>query len=431
MLSKRQARSLAASDGRVNLWVGAIRSGKTYVSILRFFMAVAAVPQGGEIVIVGKNRDSIYRNFFRVIEEAAGLSALKAVVEYRQGAPTAIILGRTVHVIGANDAKAEAKIRGMTVILAYVDEVTVIPSDFFRQLLGRMSPPEAQLFGTTNPDTSRHWLKVDYLDQAAKLHRWRVFHFTMEDNPSLTSEYKDALRAEFTGVWFQRFILGMWVAAEGAIFDAYNPAAWTDGGNFIPWGDLAGLTPVELLGAGIDYGTTNATAAIRLAYYQHPTLGPILVALDEYRYEKKKTGRAATDVELSHAIVTHLATPAWPGTGPITRPTRVAVDPAAASFRAQLQRDGIHTTPAVNDVLTGLRRVNSLLAARRLFVTDRCAGLLDELPAYRWDDKAAAAGEDKPVKEDDHSVDAFRYAVMSTEHRWRYPIDTAIKEATL
>src|SRR5690606_15080766 len=91
--------------------------------------------------------------------------------------------------------------------------------------LGRMSVRGAQLFGTTNPDSPAHWLKAKFLDRIADLPDWRSWHFTLDDNPSLSDTYKAAIKAEFTGLWYRRFILGEWVAAEGAIYDMWDPLA--------------------------------------------------------------------------------------------------------------------------------------------------------------------------------------------------------------
>ncbi|WP_269144256.1 PBSX family phage terminase large subunit [Gulosibacter hominis] len=413
ILSHRQTGSLTTCDGRVNIWEGAVRSGKTFVSIIAFLMAIANAGTGGEIVITGKNRDSIFRNFFRVIEQAAGLRALRDHVQYRQGAPTATILGRTVHVIGANDAKAEAVIRGMTVLLAYADELTVLPEAFFKQLLARMSPPGARLYATTNPDSSRHWLKVDYLDKLDQLPTWRRFKFTMDDNPSLTDTYRESLKAEYTGLWYKRFILGQWVAAEGAVYDAFDPDTHT-----LTWDNLP--TPVELVAAGIDYGTTNPTVSIRLGVFDLPTHGRALVAVDEWINRTGQTGRAATDTELSQGIRNHLASPATPNWQ--TPPTLIAVDPAAASFRAQLRADQTPTVAGNNSVVDGIKRINALFGNQKLFITDRCPTLLDELDGYAWDPKQSKKGIDAPIKQNDHAVDALRYAVMTSEHRWRHAI---------
>ncbi len=257
-LGPQQLRSLRESKARVNIFEGAIRSGKTIVSLLRFLMAVLFA-KGGAIVVVARTRDSAYRNVFAPLMDPMLFGPLAKLVHYTAGAPTARILGRTVHVLGASDKKAEKVLRGLTVALAYVDEVTVIPEEFFTQLLGRMSPPGAKLFGTTNPDSPAHWLKAKFLDRiGAGLKGWRSWHFMLDDNPSLPDEYKAQIKSEFTGLWYRRFVQGEWVAAEGAVFDM-----WDVEKHVIAWDQLPEMR--ELLCVGIDYGTTNPTAALLLA----------------------------------------------------------------------------------------------------------------------------------------------------------------------
>lgn len=404
--STKQLHAIGASDARVNLWDGSIRSGKTFSSIIRLLAAVAAAGPAGEIVIVGKNRDSIYRNVFAPIETIPELSWIAKQVKYRQGASTGKILGRRVNVIGAADAKAESRIRGMTVQIAYIDEVTVIPEDFFRQMLGRMSAPGAQMFGTTNPDSPRHWLKVKYLDRLRELPDWRHFQFRLDDNPTLTQAYKDSLEREYTGLWYKRFILGEWVAAEGAIFDMYSEDAHAVHPDDVP-------RIVRMLSVGIDYGTTNATSAVALGLGEDG----VLYAVDEWRYDAGETGQRLTDGHLSAGVrgfIRELDTP----------PEWVPVDPAAASFKVQLGSDGIgNTMNGENDVLYGIRTMASLLASGHLKISKACTGLLGEFPSYAWDPKASSEGVDKPLKTEDHSIDALRYAVATTETLWRPYID--------
>lgn len=404
--SPKQLHAIGASDARVNLWDGSIRSGKTFSSIIRLLAAIAAAGPQGEIVIVGKNRDSIFRNVFAPIETIPELSWVAKQVKYRQGAATGKILGRRVNVIGAADAKAESRIRGMTVQLAYIDEVTVIPEDFFRQMLGRMSAPGAQMFGTTNPDSPQHWLKVKYLDRLKELPDWRHFKFRLDDNPTLTQEYKDSLEREYTGLWYKRFILGEWVAAEGAIFDMFNEEEHAVHPDDVP-------RIVRMFSAGIDYGTSNASSAVALGLGEDG----VLYAVDEWRYEAGDTGQRLTDGQqsvLARDFIRRLdPAPEW-----------VPVDPAAASFKVQLEADGVRNTMlAENDVLYGIRTMASLLAGGHLKVSKACTGLLGEMPGYAWDPKASKEGEDKPLKINDHGIDSMRYAITSTETLWRPYID--------
>ncbi|TQN27481.1 PBSX family phage terminase large subunit [Haloactinospora alba] len=406
-LSRKQLGSIAESTAAVNVWDGAIRSGKTIASLLAWLMFVADAPRGGELLITGRTRETISRNIMGPLQDPALFGSITDHVSYTSGAPTAAILGRRIHVIGASDSKAEKTLRGMTVAGAYCDEVTVLPEEFFTQLLGRMSVDGAKLFGTTNPDSPAHWLKTKFLDKRAELPHWRYWHFTMDDNPALSGEYVQQKRAEFTGLWHRRFIAGEWVAAEGAVYDMWDPAT-----HVIPWASLPRMRRVLTL--GLDYGTTNATAALLLALGEDGRL----YLVDEWRHDPRAGASRLTDGQLSARLRDWLDQPHLPEQ-PDMRPEWVVVDPSAASMRLQLHRDGLTSASADNDVLRGISLTATLLAEQRLLVSDRCTGFINEAPGYSWDDEATEKGEDKPLKIADHSLDAARYALATTEALWR------------
>lgn len=414
-LSPKQLRSVREANGRVCVWEGAIRSGKTIGSLLRWLIYLADPPSGGELVMFGRTRDAVWRNVIGPLQDPGLFGGAAATVVGNYGAPTVSILGRRVHIIGASDAKAEMVIRGMTVAGAYGDELTTIPEQFFTQMLGRMSVPNAQLFGTTNPDNPAHWLKRKFLDRAQQLPDWRRFTFRLSDNPSLTARYVASISAEFTGLWYRRFILGEWVAAEGAVYDMFDEHT-----HRVPWTDLPAMS--RLLAVGLDYGTTNATAALLLGL----GVDRRLYLVDEWRHDPAQAaGRRLSDAQLSAGLrgwldLAHLPQPAQP------RIEWVAVDPAAASMKVQLHGDGVtNVIDADNNVAYGIRTTASLLGAGQLLVADRCGGWLSEVTGYAWDPKATEAGEDKPIKTADHSLDAGRYAVTTTESLWRGHLVTA------
>lgn len=408
-LSRKQIASVVESQHRINAWEGSVRSGKTVASLLRWLGYVADAPRGGELVMVGRTRDSINRNVFSVLTNPDLFGSLAKQVTYTNGAATAVILGRIVHVIGANDAQAEPKVRGMTCAGAYVDEATTLPEPFFDQLVARCSVPGAKLFATTNPDNPGHWFRKKYLLRPTET-RLRSWHFTLDDNPFLDPEYVAALKSSFQGLFYKRNILGHWVQAEGAVYDMWNPDTM-----------VVDLLPqmTRWLAVGIDYGTANPFAGLLLG------AGPDrrLYVAAEYRHDSRLAHRQLTDAQYSRAVQDWLqerqAQPEW-----------LFVDPSAASFLTQLWADGVPgVAKAANDVLDGIRSVGVAIGSGRLRVHRSCAGLLEELPAYAWDDKAAAAGQDKPIKANDHSVDALRYALHSTAHTWRGLIRTDLQSA--
>ncbi len=410
-LQGKAALSCQLATARMNIWEGAVRSSKTIASILAWINFVRTAPPG-ELLMVGKTRDTIERNVIGVIEQMLGRRAL-----WNRGTGVLTLCGRKIHVIGANDKAAEGKIRGLTLIGAYCDELTLISEAFFRMLMTRLSLAGAKMFGTTNPDNPRHWLKVHYLDRARTWLRQdgevryafgdaasdalnlARFSFVLADNPTLNAEYLAALEAEYSGLWRKRFILGDWVIAEGAIYDM-----WDEKRHVVPYESLPRFQ--RILCIGVDYGTRNPFAAVLVGIHEDK-----LYAIDQYRWDSAAKRAQRTSAQYSADLKEFYSgrEPEW-----------IYVDPSAAEFRQTLFTDGHQGVyPADNAVVDGIRTVSSLLERGKLLVSDRCTGLIDTFPGYAWDDKAAEKGEDKPIKVADHDLDALRYAVHSSGWAWR------------
>lgn len=420
-LSPKQARSLVRSTAKFNIWNGAIRSGKTFTTQLRWLQYLANPPKGGDFVMVGRTRDSIARNVIGPMQDPNIFGQFADHVKYTSGAPFAMIMGVRVYVLGASDAKAEKVIRGMTLAGAYVDEITILSQEFFTQLIGRLSVPGAQLFGTTNPDNPEHWLKKNYLDKIGpdkkngQLWNWKAWFFQLTDNPTLTSGYRQTLESSFHGLFYKRFVLGQWVAAEGAVYDIFNHQQHVKDIDEL-CGDNNPI--VKYLCIGADYGTTNATAAILLGM----TRNGELYVVDEFVYKPSDRALRKTDAQLSHALREWI-NQKHDQYFPSAEETPVILDPAAASFHVQLRTDKTQTISAVNDVLYGIRLVTALLGAEKLFINPRCTNLISEFSGYTWDPKATAEGRDAVIKTNDHSLDALRYGISTTEKIWRRFID--------
>lgn len=416
-LSRKQIISVVQADARINAWEGSVRSGKTIASLLRWLIFVANAPTGGELVMVGRTRDSLYRNVIAPLTNPEIFGKLAKQVDYNPGAPIAIIMGRIVHVMGANDAKAEPKVRGMTCAGAYVDEATTLPQTFFDQLVARCSVKGAKIFTTTNPDNPAHWFRRDYLKRPAET-RLRSWHFTLDDNPYLDPDYVASLKSTYVGLFYRRNILGHWVQAEGAIYEAFDEQRHVVD-------DLPHIQ--RWLCDAIDYGTTNPYADLLIGL----GVDQRLYVVSEYRWDSRAQRRKKTDVEYSQARKQWLATVTQPQTNVLgVHPEWTVVDPSAASYIEQLHRDGVSgVTPAENTVVDGIRTVSSLFAGDRLRVHPSARGLIEELPGYSWDDEAAEKGEDKPIKIDDHSCDALRYGVRTTEALWRPHIPMLLEVA--
>jgi PBSX family phage terminase large subunit len=260
-------------------------------------------------------------------------------------------------------------------------------------LLSRLSVPNAKLFGATNPDSPFHWLKVNYIDRKDELDL-KTWDFTLEDNPSLTELFKSNLKKEYRGVWYKRYIEGEWCLAEGVIYDFFDEKLHVI--------DFPPGQATEYI-VGVDYGTAHPCVFTLLGY--NPEHYPNMWIEKEYYYNSEDHNRQKTDSEyaddLKGFISNHVI-------------KQIFIDPAAASFKLECQRQGIRNIyDANNDVLDGIRFVSSLFINGTLKICSQCANLRKEIQSYRWDDKSKMTGVDKPLKRNDDCCDSMRYAIFS------------------
>lgn len=415
LVSRAQLLSLVdAAKFKLALWFGAVSSGKTVISLWAFLLAVRVAPRTGIIVIVGRTMTTVYQNVFVLFQNTSIFGTVVASqISYTPGASSARILGREVMVIGASNAEAVGRIQGSTVALAYVDEAALMPEPFWNMLVSRLRVDGARLLATMNPASRNHWIRKKWIVPGAAKNLIS-FHFTMRDNPNLPAEYVADMERSFSGVFYDRMIKGEWTNAEGAVYPMWDPAR-----HIIPFADMPRLR--DVMGIGMDYGTTNTTAALMLGVSDEPK--PRLILMDEWRYNPKDhNDLRLTDAALSQRFRAWLPTDHTPY--PLTvQPRFLMLDPAAASMHMQMQQDlrgtGLSAWPAVNDVLPGIQTIANALDAGQLVVTDRCTGFTEEVTEYRWDAKATDNGEDQVVKENDHSLDAGRYITHSTVNYWK------------
>lgn len=438
-LSGKGLRSYSLSKSQINIWEGSVRSSKTIGSLLRWIDFVRNGPPG-PLLMVGKTERTLRRNILDVLVDMLGPRRCR----FNSGTAELHLLDRKIYCVGANDERAQDKIRGLTLAGAYVDEISTVPESFFAMLMTRFSVEGAQLFGTTNPEGPRHWLKLNWLDRAClwltgpgelivrppdpdaldgtgpmRLHR---FSFRLADNPTLPAGYIDMVLRQYTGLWRRRYIDGEWVAADGVIYDSFDPDRHV----------VADLPPiVKWLSVGVDYGTSAPFAALLIGVGADNRL----YVASEYRYDSAKHGgRSKTDGEYAAALYAWLDTILVPGSDPPIygiRPQWTCVDPSAASFSVELWRGGqLRPYPAENSVIDGIRMVAGLFATDRLRIHASCTGLLDEIGGYVWDPKATEAGLDAPIKADDHSCDGLRYAISTTEAMWQQIVAKPITQPT-
>lgn len=392
VFSDKARRSIERSTNRLNIWTGSVRSGKTISSLITWILFTHAAPPG-PLLMVGKTERTLKRNILDPLQDMVGSKHFKL----NRGEGELTLYGRKVLLSGADDERAEGKIRGITLAGAYLDEVSLLPESFFKQVLARMSVRGARLFGTTNPDGPYHWLKSQYIDRADELNA-NVWSFSLDDNIALDPDYVEALKSEYQPgtLFYKRFIEGLWVAAEGAVFDMWNPETMVV--------DSLPREPNKL-NVAIDYGTSNATVAGLFGSWTNPSpTGPRAVLLRSYRHSGRETGRTKTDAEYADDIINWLGDDA-------NRLQGIIVDPSAASFKAELRSRGFLVRDAVNDVLDGIRLHGSMLHRGHYVILNHPSNkhVEQEYGAYLWDAKAQAKGQDKPRPEHDHAMDATRY----------------------
>lgn len=214
-LTQKQYEFLLHDGARINFLTGSVRSGKTYVSLLKWGLWVSQQSRDKEFLMAGKTITSLKRNCFGYLQELFGDN-----FKFTTSTKTAYLFGRLVYLEGANDERAEQKIRGMTLAGAYCDEVTLFPESFFKMLLSRLSVDGAKLWATCNPDDPSHYIKTEYIDKADSM-SLKVWNFILTENIFLPKEYIDNISKEYSGVFYNRFILGQWVRAEGLCYPQF------------------------------------------------------------------------------------------------------------------------------------------------------------------------------------------------------------------
>ena len=384
---------------------GAIRSGKTLSMSLSFVMWAMCTFNGCNFAMCGKSIGSIRRNVVTTLKlmlrsrgyQVQDKRADNLLIVRRGGAENLFYL------FGGKDESSQDLIQGITLAGAFFDEVALMPESFVNQATGRCSVDGSKFWFNCNPANPMHWFKVGWID-AIKLEdperRKNILylHFMMDDNLSLTEKVKTRYKGLYTGVFYSRYILGQWVAADGLIYDMFGE------GNIVKDADVpVGLVnhPATRRYIAIDYGTSNATAFLDI--YDD---GQHIWVLREYYYSGRDKMRQKTDSEYADDLI------AFGGDGVIFN----ILDPSALSFKTELRKRGLRVKDADNEVLDGIRMTATLFATGKLLIHERCTNLIAELQGYLWDDKAQQRGVEQPVKVNDHACDALGYFCKTIVH---------------
>lgn len=407
--SPNQLRALALSTAPFNLWDGSIRSGKTFLSIAWLINANASCPEG-DGMILGQTPQTLERNFLNSLMAILG----EGNYHYKTGERLDIYYWvgddrrtRRFYIVGAKDVGAIRRIRGSTLMLAYIDEATLMPQTVFDELVGRLSSAEAKLLATTNPDSPNHWLLKEYVENEEARADWRRFKFLLEDNLSLDVEYIARIKRQYAGIpaRYMRMILGKWVVAEGVIYQKFSKSRHVVKPSEVPKQGLRKLF------VGADYGVGNPTTYLLIGEYLVEGKKRYYV-LKEYYYSGKKSMRNKTTSELAKDFATFLKG---------YKALEVVVDPSAAALITELELPATKRAAGVmytvvkadNSVDEGIQAVANMFADDVLYIVDTCTNTIEEVQIYSWDAKAQSKGIDKPTKDNDHCMDALRYAIYN------------------
>ncbi|WP_121605318.1 PBSX family phage terminase large subunit [Virgibacillus sp. Bac332] len=371
---------------------GSIRAGKTIAMIDSFLMWSSTTHEGESFIIAGKSIGALKRNVLKPMFEI--LQAKGVPYKYHRSDHYIQIGTNTYYCFGANNESSQDVLQGLTAAGAYLDEVALMPKSFVDQAIGRCSVEGSRYFFNCNPAGPYHWFKTEFIDKAEEKKAY-LLHFTMDDNLSLSERVKDRFKRMFSGVFYKRYILGLWVMAEGIIFDMFSES--------IHKVKTKGRAYTKFY-ISIDYGTQNPTT-----FGLWGLFNGVWYKVKEYYYDGRKEGKQKTDEEYYNDLVDFAQG---------YQIAKVIIDPSAASFITTIRKKGKFTVKkAKNDVLKGIRNMATALKEQKILYNDCCIETFREFSSYVWDEKATERGEDKPLKQNDHCLDADRYFVNTIVYK--------------
>lgn len=368
---------------------GAVRSGKTVCMSLSFIVWSFYDFDDTSFALCGKTIASLKRNL--IVPMLPILTSLGFDCKEKTSKNYIEISykGRAnrFYLFGGKDEGSAALIQGMTLGGILLDEVALMPRSFVEQAIARCSVEKSKLWFNCNPEHPMHWFYCEWIKKAEEKN-CLYLHFTMKDNPGLTSNIRKRYESLYSGAFYQRFIEGKWVAAYGAVYSMFSQEIHIKS---------PCVAQCEKYYVSCDYGTVNPCSMGLWGLYQGKWY-----RLREYYYNSRTQGQQRTDMEHYDGLV-KLA-----GNLPVEA---VVVDPSAASFIQCIRREGkFKVIPAKNDVIDGIRLVSDALKKEEIYFSSQCKDTLREFSLYRWDESSS---KDAPKKENDHAMDDVRYFVST------------------
>ena len=377
---------------------GSVRSGKTTIMSLAFVSWAMANYNRTNFAICGKTVQAAERNILKPLMEIDGLMFALSISYKVSTRVLTIRCGDRVnwfYLFGGKDESSYMLIQGITLAGVLFDEVALMPQSFVNQALSRaISFEKPKYFFNCNPESPNHYFYKEWIENQRP--GTRHIHFLLEDNPILTEQMIERTKSMYTGVFYDRYILGKWCLAEGLVYPMFGKDCIVE----------PITEPCERYMISMDYGIQNPTAMILWGKQ-----GDTWYALKEFYHSGRETGSQKTDQQYYDELE-KLA-----GDLPIEC---MIVDPSATSFIALVrQKHRFKVRKAINDVVDGIQKTAACLSNGKIKICACCERSIQEFGLYSWDDKAV---EDTPIKENDHAMDAIRYFV-NTMGIWRQKSD--------
>lgn len=413
MISQKQKKILAFPYSGYDALIcdGAVRSGKTSIMMVAFIDWAMREFSGQRFGVCGKTVDSATKN---IIVPYIHMSYAKdrytlrwrrseKLLEVKRGAVT-----NWFEVFGGKDESSQDLIQGRTLAGVLLDECVLMPKSFVNQALARCSVDGARYWFSCNPGNPQHWFFKEWI-HGREAKNALYLHFSMEDNPSLSEKTLEKYRRQYSGVFYERYVLGKWVLSEGIVYDMFSREK-----HVVPAGKLPETVGPYYVSS--DYGIQNAN--VFLLWRRVAGTNKWLCMKESY-YSGREEKRQKADDDLLKLLQKMLddsivVFDEWGGriaTNELVE--SIIIDPSAASMIALLRRNGFSVRQANNEVVPGISDVSSMLAQERLLFSDECKHTISEFGLYCWDEKAVERGVDAPMKVNDHAMDAVRYFVKT------------------
>lgn len=395
--SKKQLQILAfpKTDYDAIICDGSIRAGKTSVMSVAFIIWAMQSFNHQSFGICSKTIGTAERNIILPLL-AMSFMRKRYRMSYKTREKLIVFDGKhenTFFLFGGKDAASYQLIQGITLAGVLLDEVALMPRSFVDQAIARCSVAGRRLWFNCNPEGQLHWFNQEWIldaDERNALH----LHFTMDDNPSLAPEIREGYERMYSGIFYDRYIKGLWVSAEGVIY-----ADMFSNENIISKEDISKMSFDPDCWISCDYGIQNATVYLK---WKKVTGQQVYVITDEWYYSGRESQKQKTVTALVEGLKEFLGD---------DKAKYIIIDPSASALKVEIFQNKLKARDANNEVINGIANTGKLLEDKKILICDRCEHTIDEFSLYMWDEVAANRGEDVPIKENDHCMDALRYFV--------------------